>query len=267
MSVDLNGFISIPQPGRIQPVFTMTVDDVISRLNSQFPTLIHSIYVYGSVAQGKALPGRSDLDLTVIFTTQPDAAALQQFEAFQVSLEGTHPEVSKIDFDCGVLAEVLKYENRLSWGYWLKHHCVCVYGDNLSLRFGLFRPSPAIALAVNGDFMAVVHKLAGQIQETDDPARQRQWLRAAARKAIRATSILRGPEDTDWPDTLQQHAEKFMTRYPQLSTATLMLLDLCTVFDGDIRQDCETVLSFARRLEQESAGRISRCSDKENHAL
>lgn len=267
MSVDLNGFISIPPPGRIQPVFTTIVADVISRLSSQFPTLIHSIYVYGSVAQGKALPGRSDLDLTVIFRTQPDAAALQQLEALQVTLESTHPEVSKIDFDCGALVEVLKYENRLSWGYWLKHHCVCVYGDNLSLRFGLFRPSPAIAQAVNGDFMAVIHRLTCQIQETDQPVRQRQWLRAAARKAIRSTSILRGPEDTDWPDTLQQHAEKFMTRYPQHSATILRLLDLCTVFDGDIRQDCETVLAFARWLEQESAGRISRCSDKENHAL
>ncbi|WP_294901838.1 nucleotidyltransferase domain-containing protein [Tatumella sp. UBA2305] len=267
MSVDLNGFISIPPPGRIQPVFTTTVADVVSRLKSQFPTLIHSLYVYGSVAQGKALPGRSDLDLTVIFTTQPDAAALQQLEALQVILESTHPEVSKIDFDCGVLVEVLKFENRLSWGYWLKHHCVCVYGDDLSLHFGLFRPSPAIALAVNGDFMAVIHRLASQIRETDDPARQRQWLRAAARKAIRATSILRGPEDTDWPDTLQQHAEKFMTRYPQHSVATLTLLDLCTVFDGDICQDCETILAFARRLQQESAGRIPRSSDTENHAL
>ena len=267
MSVDLNGFISIPQPGRIQPAYAATVADVISRLTRQFPALIHSIYVYGSVANGNAVPGRSDLDLTVIFRTQPDAATLQKIETVQLLAEKHHPQVSKIDFDCGVLAEVLKYENRLSWGYWLKHHCVCLYGENLSLRFGPFRPSPAIALAVNGDFMTVIHRLVCQIQETNDPLRQRQWLRSAARKAIRATSILRGPEDTDWPDTLQQHAEKFMIRYPQLSTATLMLLDLCTVFEGDIRQDCETVLAFARRLEQESAGRISRCSDKENHAL
>lgn len=52
MSVELNGFISVPQPGRIQPVFDGVVAEVITRLTSQFPTLIHSIYIYGSVARG-----------------------------------------------------------------------------------------------------------------------------------------------------------------------------------------------------------------------
>ncbi|ARU95587.1 nucleotidyltransferase domain-containing protein [Tatumella citrea] len=267
MSVELNGFISVPQPGRIQPVFDGVVAEVITRLTSQFPTLIHSIYIYGSVARGDALPGRSDLDLTVIFATQPDVATLQKIDAVQKLAENNHPQVSKIDFDCGVLTEVLSDENRLSWGYWLKHHCVCVYGENLSLRFDPFRPSPAIALAVNGDFMAVIRRLVCQIQNTDAPLRQRQWLRSAARKAIRATSILRGAEDTDWPDSLQQHAEKFMTRYPQLSSATRTLVALCTASDGDIRQDCEAVLAFAHRLQQEHADGISSSSETGNNIL
>lgn len=43
-------------------------------------------------------------------------------------LESRHTEVIKIDFDIGSRSEVLAADNRLSWGYWLKHHCRCLWG-------------------------------------------------------------------------------------------------------------------------------------------
>jgi len=42
------------------------------------------------------------------------------------------------------------------WGYWLKHHCVCIYGENRLTRFEAFRPSRERVVAVNGNVLAIL---------------------------------------------------------------------------------------------------------------
>lgn len=88
--------------------------------------------------------------MTVIFKYEPDQTIKEQFATVQSVLEKNNPVISKIDFDCGLLEQVLDPDNVLSWGYWIKHHCRCVYGEDLSHRFQAFKPSKAIAVAVNG---------------------------------------------------------------------------------------------------------------------
>ncbi|HGN1278858.1 TPA: hypothetical protein ACKRG6_000576 [Proteus mirabilis] len=140
MAVDHNDFISQPRRAEIQPEFSHIIECVVTNLTRYFPKLIHSLYVYGSVAEGRAEVGKSELDMTVIF----------KYEPVQSVLEKNNPVISKIDFDCGLLEQVLDPDNVLSWGYWIKHHCHCVYGEDLSHRFQAFKPSKAIAVAVNG---------------------------------------------------------------------------------------------------------------------
>ncbi|EKY3920813.1 nucleotidyltransferase domain-containing protein, partial [Enterobacter hormaechei] len=72
MAVDRNGYITRPRHHGIQPEYSHLIANVISILNDDFPDRIHSLYVYGSVAEGKAKPGISDLDITVVFTSDVD---------------------------------------------------------------------------------------------------------------------------------------------------------------------------------------------------
>ena len=51
----------------IQPVFATVLNEVIHAFQTEFSTELHSLYVYGSVAQGTAIAGKSDLDLCIIF--------------------------------------------------------------------------------------------------------------------------------------------------------------------------------------------------------
>lgn len=122
--------------------------------------------------------------------------------------------VSKVDFDIGELSEVLAVENRNSWGYWLKHHCRCIYGEDVGQRFTPFKPSKAIAVAVNGDFSSVLGKYIEQLTLLTEGNKQKHIQRAAARKMIRSTHILRTDADTDWPETLDEYADRLVARYP-----------------------------------------------------
>ena len=72
VAVDCNGYITLPNYKEIQPEYSGVVEEVITKLTSNFPDLVHSLYVYGSAATGRARLGKSDLDLTVIFNSEPN---------------------------------------------------------------------------------------------------------------------------------------------------------------------------------------------------
>lgn len=215
--LDENGFIKVPARVYIQPAFRSVVNDAVAMLTGCLGDLIHSIYLYGSVARGEAVAGVSDLDICLLLRRKADFREETELPAMAEAIECQHRVVSKVDFDIGTLEEALNPANLYSWGYWLKHHCRCLYGDDISRRFPLFRPSRAIALAVNGDFFAVLEGYIATLNEEKNIRRHQQLRRSASRKLIRSTNILRTAEDTDWPDSLEEHLLRFATNYPAMA--------------------------------------------------
>lgn len=244
MAVDDNGYITRLACNKRQPEFSGVVTDLVTKLTCAFPDLVHSLYLYGSVAEGRATAGRSDLDVSLIFHDKPDGMTSEHLAAVKRELEINYPVISKIDFDCGLLHQVLHPENKFSWGYWLRHHCVCIYGDNLGDRFESFKPSKAIAIAVNSDFRQVVEQLIAQTDATTDETVRLQLQRAVARKLIRATSILRDEQDQDWPETLNEHRVKFNLRFPALAEDMDYLSAIGHEPDGDIATFKNRVMRF-----------------------
>nr|WP_218169950.1 nucleotidyltransferase domain-containing protein [Pseudomonas costantinii] len=199
----------------LQPEFQPLLADVCATL-SQADIGLDGIYVYGSVARGDAVPGDSDLDLTVVFSEPPHSQALEQLELLRQALELRHPVVTKIDVDIGHRAEVLAPENSNRWGFWLKHHCRCVWGDDLSQRFERFEPSREIALAVNGDFKQVLSGYLTRIGKADSVPERLRLQREASRKLLRATHTLRAEDALMWPHTLEEHVGLFVQHYPTM---------------------------------------------------
>jgi hypothetical protein len=180
---------------------------------------LHSLYLYGSVATSKAVWGRSDLDLTLVLANAPSPEEAREIEATRIGLEQAHPGIPKIDFDVGCLADVLDPLNLHSWGFWLKHKCRCIGGEDLASRFAPFRPSRAIALAVNGHFGEVLDGYASRIDAQADSANLPRLMKESARKAIRATNVLRSNDEAAWPETLEEHAQAFRKICPEQADA------------------------------------------------
>lgn len=215
-SKDHTGHIPAAPCAPIQPALSGVLQDACATLSAQAAHLLDGVYVYGSVARGDATPGVSDLDLTVILrqsATPADSAAL---ESLRQALQARHAVVSKIDFDIGYRAQVLAPGNLNSWGYWLKHHCRCIWGNDLASHFAPFQPSRAIALAVNDGFGPALAHYAQQIEQTQDSGERQRLQREAARKLIRSTAVLRGEQETYWPHTLDQHAALLLRHYPRM---------------------------------------------------
>ena len=189
MALDQNGFIATPPAGPLQKAFQPVVNALINQLTQSLTVPVHSIYVYGSVAQGSAVAGRSDLDISLILTRPPTEDEQQALKALRINLALAHPVISKIDFDIGMLAEVQNPANHNSWGYWLKHHCRCIYGEDLRADFPLFRPSRAVAVAVNGDMISVPNRFILQLRVLV-PGPDRLFAQpAATSRLVRSTNM------------------------------------------------------------------------------
>ncbi|WP_339502932.1 nucleotidyltransferase domain-containing protein [Pseudomonas silesiensis] len=212
---DAEGFIKTMPAVNLQPEFESVVRDVCSTLVEALGTAVDSIYLYGSVAGGQARPGESDLDVTLLINGQLELYN-SRLERINYELQERHPEVTKIDFDVGTRSEALAPANRFSWGYWLKHHCRCVWGSDLSSELQRFKPSREIAMAVNGDFALVLGKYATSIECTTDTEQLRRLQREASRKLIRSTNILRLDQEQSWPLTLEDYVELFLRVAPKM---------------------------------------------------
>ncbi|HHE6468027.1 TPA: nucleotidyltransferase domain-containing protein [Providencia rettgeri] len=213
----LNDYAYIPvlEKRLFQSEFQLVITESIYWLSHILKEKLHSLYVYGSVAKGCAKPQQSDLDLCIILCDDLTQLETTRLNEIQVQLTVNHTEVSKIDFDIGMLADVMSEVNLYSWGYWIKHHCRCIYGDDLAIHFSQFIPSREIAEAVNGDFVNVLNDYIGQINHCNDDSELKLLYRAASRKLIRSTNILRWKNDNDWPETLSEYTQKFVQRYPE----------------------------------------------------
>ncbi|WP_338567936.1 nucleotidyltransferase domain-containing protein [Pseudomonas canadensis] len=207
----------------LQPEFQPLLSDVCATL-SPAQWGLDGLYVYGSVARAEAIPGESDLDLTLVFREPPQAELLEQLELTRLALEQRHPEVTKVDFDIGHCAQVLSPENKNRWGFWLKHHCRCVWGNDLSVRFDAFRPSREIAWAINGDFEAVLkgYLLRIDLARTDEARLRLQ--REASRKLVRSTQLFCPVQATVWPQSLEDHVKLFLQHYPAMVTQLAFFL-------------------------------------------
>ena len=241
MALDSNGFIPMPPAVEFQVEFLPVIAAVSESLISLLGKRLHSLYLYGSVARGQAQNGVSDLDICMVVTHPVSTSKRHQLAEIASDIAFRYPIVCKIDFDIGELADVLNSENRYSWGYWLKHHCRCIYGEDLTLGFTAFKPSKAIAVAVNGDFAAVLEKYIAQLTQLTDRDEQKKIQRAAARKLIRSTNLLRTEAESDWPETLAEHATRLVARYPEKA-------DEIDYFLRESLDPTESVTTFIQRL-------------------
>lgn len=163
---------------------------VLAAVRRQLPALLGAhlvaLYVYGSVAEGRARPGRSDLDLTLILSDACPAEFLEALERLRRALERQHPTVSKIDFDIGRRAQALAAAHRYSWGYWLKHQCRWLWGEDLARRFAPFTPELAIVRAVNGEVLPLLRGFVPLIAHSAVTSERLSLQREAARRLLRA---------------------------------------------------------------------------------
>ena len=198
LGTDEAGYI-INQTNRmyIQSIFRPIIDEVIVLLKKHFGEALHSIYVYGSIGRGTAVARKSDLDVTVIVREPVQVDDLK--EETQDLLE-RHPEIIKVDYDIGILEEVLSPENLYEWGFWIRHVCSCMEGFDLSDQFPDMKPNERISRALNQD-LSVQLRIADEKLEAGEMTQAEK--RSLVKRMIRGAYLNINVKDQSFVSTIE----------------------------------------------------------------
>lgn len=217
--LDPNGFIiSEVSQAKILPEYQSVIDDGIAALKASLPGIVHSVYIYGSVARGGAVRGKSDLDMLVIFKHKLTQQEQNTLNALQEDLSNQHKslvrEVGIADAIC-TYDEMIDPANKYSWGAYLKILCTCVDGEDLTKRFEDFKISPDIAIGFNGN---VDKAIRGTIQKLVDAKTEEEVVKITttiARKLIRTCYMMVMTRAQIWTTKLNEQAKLFLQYFPE----------------------------------------------------
>lgn len=248
--LDPNGFIlSEVSQDKILPEYRSVIDASIAALKTALPDNVHSIYVYGSVARGNAVHGKSDLDLLVIFKRKLTPQEQDTLKALQESLSSQYKtlvrEVGIADATC-TYDEMVDPANRYGWGAYLKVLCVCVDGEDLTKRFEKFKISPDIAIGFNGDTGKAIQNAIEKITNAKADEEAAKAAAIIARKLIRTCYSMVMTRAQVWTTKLSEQAELFLRYFPEkrglirilqswIDTPPTNREDILKVLQGDCR--------------------------------
>ena len=102
--LDVDGYIVNPCTDTIQHSYKGLVDHSCQLIRSLLQDRLHSIYLYGSVARGAAVEGKSDLDLVVLFQSKPSDQETKKLKLLEDEINAS--SMTLVGFDVGDIQEV-----------------------------------------------------------------------------------------------------------------------------------------------------------------
>ncbi|WDF05564.1 nucleotidyltransferase domain-containing protein [Shouchella hunanensis] len=213
MGTDQNGYIVNPThlnklQEHIKPILHTLLQLLLNRLGEN----VHSMYVYGSVARGEAIPFKSDLDLTVILYSPISSTTKNRIHAETSELLKEYKQLTKVDYDMGEVKEALHPDNYYEWGFWLKHMCCCIHGEDLSTQFPVMKPNKFISSSLNKDLMPQTNRFMDTLKSgTKTSALEKQSM---IKKMIRGTYLTINVEDESWATTIQDQLNILEAYFP-----------------------------------------------------
>ncbi len=191
--------------GRIVPSFAPVLDAAIAAMPGGV-----SLYVYGSVANGTATPGVSDVDLLTIGLDASRAAKLGEemsarFAGFArgVEVAAAHPNDFLGDSDSA-------YGGRV----FLRHYCVHLAGPNPAIGLPAFPADRRAARGFNGDIGEHHRRWRDDLDDGADP---NLLARRMARKTLLAVAGLVSIHDNTWTTDRKAAASRWGEMHPALA--------------------------------------------------
>ncbi len=198
-----------------QKEFQPVVKDLLSCLRSQLGDSLHSVYIYGSVANGTAIIGQSNLDVVVVSKQDFSSQKQSLFNTINWRFQREFPQVNGVSIRTALVEEITSLDAIFTWGFLLKQCCTCLYGDDLSECFGEYIPSWEIAKHWNNDTASWVQHYRMAVAKAQDTGTQVAAQQAIAKKLLRASYSLVLHKSKRWLDCPRECGEQFVKYYPE----------------------------------------------------
>lgn len=235
--VNSEGFLERPQElGNFQQEWKPVVDAFVTGFADTYGDDLHSIYIRGSVAKGKAIPGVSDLDAYIITHERLPDERLEWVHDFCKGLKQKYPFVQGFETPHYSLKEL---EDSPRDQMILGFSAVCVHGDDLLPTYlRKYRPGPetvlhAFSITRPGWFDDNTRKFTDPEASTKQRVQKCTWL---AKSYLRAGHELVAERSGRYTRDLYKCWEGFSEYYPEHSENMYAILELALNPTDDLGQ-------------------------------
>ena len=145
---DDRGYIVNPASAdKIQAKWLPVIEEVKDLYLKHFGTNLHSVYLRGSVAKGKAIEGISDIDSFAVVNLKFDEVDMSWREEAQQELREKYSFISGVEIGAVPLEEVSGSKGDQIM---IKTQSICLHGDDLALTIPPFKADASLAQHIQG---------------------------------------------------------------------------------------------------------------------
>jgi|SRR3989344_4576752 len=149
LETDAKGFFSNNLPGQIIKPWSEAVKVLVEECKKSLGDKLHSVYIRGSVATGKAVERVSDIDSIIVVRGNPKNLNLDWAKQAKRKIlnEGFATKVETMFVN---LENLFDEERSFNTGFLIKIQSICVYGESLQTDLPDYRPNRKLALNLHG---------------------------------------------------------------------------------------------------------------------
>jgi predicted nucleotidyltransferase len=203
----------------VQPEYQGLPEAAAALLAEEFGPRLHSAYLYGSVARGNAVPGRSDVDLIAVLLAAPTDEDRVRADRVERALVERFPVLFSAGVGLTHLQEVRSPAQRYSGQVFLQELAVCIGGQDLRPSLPRTRPSAAVAAGFHADTHAVLARARETLATSTDSEVIRRVCRMASKKMVQVAFAVVMAREGVWATVLEEQAAAVGAAFPQWAEA------------------------------------------------
>ena len=216
--VDADGYLVTGAAlANIPPPYQPVIDDCVAALTA-FPEL-DGLYLYGSVATGRARPPESDLDLLVLWTSTVDVSATV------AALSARHATVVR---EVGLAQAGVDSLTDEADCCFLKHYCVPLAGRDRRPALPRCRPSRSLARGFAGHLPTILRSI---VERTPDPE---VAATKVARRLLLGVATIESASHATWTTDRATGAALLAEHHPQWTDVAERAVRMSTGAPGDV---------------------------------
>ncbi|MBW4891125.1 nucleotidyltransferase domain-containing protein [Mucilaginibacter sp. HMF5004] len=217
--INTNSLQTIKQP------FLEPISDIVNHYCNIFKNKIHSIYLRGSVARGKAIINFSDYDCFAILEEPATEQEIYAIRLIEKELLIKYKFVSNFDLYYINYNDLITKEDYSHWIFTIEIQSVFLFGNNLINKLSKFRPNKEIAFAIQ-HLEISINKASSKLQQVFEPSLTKYWCSWICRKFVRCGLELVIEQEKQYTNELFLCYKTFSKYYPDKKNDMELALNL-----------------------------------------
>ena len=228
----------------IRSPWKQVIQAIIGGTQLHFGRWLHSVYVRGSVAKGKAICGVSDLDMTAVIGRLLSKSDFEWRDEFLAQISKTASFISSIELPLYTRNQLLNRPGHERERFFLKTQSVCVCGDDLAVTIKDFAPSRRTIFYASS-LTERLNYATACLRTCTDTERTCRWI---MKNIVRAGFEIVMEREGKYTRDLYPCYRAFSRHYPELSDQMRRALKLAIEPTQDVSRIREIIDGLGVRL-------------------